>query len=596
MPAPSASLSSAAVHLQAGRFEQARGILQRHLAQHPRDADACGLLSSALLRLRELEPALFYARRAADLRPDSPAALGVLGYTLFSMNRDTEAAVVLGRAAAMAPRDPQIRVLLVHALVGASRFVEAYEQARIGLESAPDHPDLTLLVTHALINTAQASEAVGFLRTALARRPGDQALTFGLAHCLSYDPGAGRGEHFAALESIGAFMDASPLVPRWAFANIPDPDRPLRIGVISPDLREHPIASFIEPWFVHHDRQAFQIHCYSTAGLEDNTSRRLKGLVAAWHNAHPLGPAELVSKLHSDRLDMIIELSGHTLGNRLLALHARPAPVQVTYLGYPNTTGLRAIDYRIVDSTTDPPGAEAFATEKLVRLDPCFLCYQAPADAPAVVPAPSVLQPGAGGSGRPVTFGSFNAVLKINDPLLAVWAGLLARVPGSRLVLKSKQFEDTRLVALFRDRVAAAGIEPGRVDILPPTPSIAEHLGAYAHVDVALDTCPYNGTTTTCEALWMGVPVVTLEGDRHASRVGASLLSAAGLTEFIAKSADEYVAIAAGLAADSGCRAALRGELRARLAGSALCDARAFADRFQGALRRVWRSWCASPI
>jgi protein O-GlcNAc transferase len=296
----------------------------------------------------------------------------------------------------------------------------------------------------------------------------------------------------------------------------------------------------------------------------------------------------LAERIRHDGIDILVDLVGHTAMNRLLVFARRPAPIQVTWLGYPNTTGLTAIDYRLVDAVTDPEGeADALASETLVRLPGGFLCYGGHGGAPAPGPAPCL----ATGT---VTFGSFNSPPKLSAATLDAWAQVLARLPESRLLLKGKPFADAATRALYLGRLAERGVAPERVELAAWLPDQA-HLALYDRIDIALDPFPYNGTTTTCQALWMGVPVVALRGDRHASRVGASLLTQIGLTDLIADSVEAYVETAIALAGDPARLADLRHSLRPRMAASPLCDATGFARKIEQAYRTMWQRWCEAP-
>ena len=297
--------------------------------------------------------------------------------------------------------------------------------------------------------------------------------------------------------------------------------------------------------------------------------------------------ATVEATIRADALDVLIDLAGHTASNRLPMLARRVAPVQITYLGYPNTTGVRAIDYRFGDEITDPSGqADALATEKLVRFAPCAWTYAPSPVAPPVAFPPCLAQ----GS---ITFGSFNNFAKVTDEMLHAWAQILARVPGSRLLLKASGLAEAAVNEPLRRRLRAAGIADDRVELLSHTPDTASHLSLYARMDIALDTSPYNGTTTTCEALWMGVPGVTRQGDRHAARVGASLLTAIGHPEWIATTPEQYIETAATLASDPARLSAIRASLRAELSASDLLNHAAQARRFGVALRECWQDWCA---
>ena len=297
----------------------------------------------------------------------------------------------------------------------------------------------------------------------------------------------------------------------------------------------------------------------------------------------------LAERIRADGIDILVDLAGHTGENRLGVFARKPAPVQVTWMGYPNTTGLDAIDYRLVDSVTDPIGqADVWASETLVRLAGGFLCYAGPATALQPTLPPSL----ATGT---LTFGSFNNPAKLSDKTLDAWATLLKRMPQSRLMLKGISFADASTRGLFLSRLDDREIAAERVELVAWQPSEAVHLAQYGHVDIALDPFPYNGTTTTCEALWMGVPVVTLRGDRHGGRVGASLLSQIDLTDLIANSVEEYVEIALALASNPGRLEELRRSLRPRMAASPLCDGPAFARKMEAAFRTMWQHWCEVP-
>jgi predicted O-linked N-acetylglucosamine transferase (SPINDLY family) len=391
----------------------------------------------------------------------------------------------------------------------------------------------------------------------------------------------------------GQVLGAIPFPPgvtpmqRAQFPNKRDPEKRLRVGILSSDLFDHSVAYFVRPFLAQRDRAKVEYILYSAGPRQDEITRRLQEQSDGWRDASRMNDAQLIGQARQDALDILIELSGQTQRNRLMAVRLRGAPVQATYIGYPNTTGLRSVDYRFVDSITDPAGAEAQAVEKLVRLDPCFLCYWPREDAPVPGPAPALRN-------GYITFGSFNSIKKLAPSVIRCWCRLLQQVPDSRLILKSAGFNSERACQYLDSVFDEFKIAEDRVELRDRVDSKSGHLSAYDEMDIALDTFPYNGTTTTCEALWMGVPVVTMAGKLHAGRVGASLLSAVGLPELVGQGEDDYVRIAAGLAADQDRLADLRRGMRERVAGSALCDAKAFAERFEGALRGIWKSFCAA--
>ncbi|MHB1204889.1 MAG: O-linked N-acetylglucosamine transferase, SPINDLY family protein, partial [Rhodospirillaceae bacterium] len=352
-----------------------------------------------------------------------------------------------------------------------------------------------------------------------------------------------------------------------------DPDRRLRVGYVSPDFRRHAVASFLTPYIGAQDKAAVEVFCYADVLQPDAVTERLRGHADHWHSVHGWSDGTLAAQIAADRIDILVDLAGHTQGNRLGMFARRAAPIQITGLGYPATTGLAAMDYRFCDAVTDPPGAERYATENLLRLEPSLHCYE---------PLPAL----AAGF---VTFGSFNKLAKISDAAVRLWAQVLGRQPGSRLVVKSKPLTEESTRLRLAARFAGLGVDPQRLELTGWRPDDGDHMGLYGRIDIALDTFPYNGTTTTCEALWMGVPVLTLKGTGHTARVSASLLTAVGLPEWIAETPEAFGAIAAANAADLPALARLREGLRERVSRSALCDAPTHARGVEAAYRALWR-------
>jgi predicted O-linked N-acetylglucosamine transferase (SPINDLY family) len=365
-----------------------------------------------------------------------------------------------------------------------------------------------------------------------------------------------------------------------------DPDRRLRIGYVSPNFADHSVSYFFEPVLSRHDRSAFEVRCYHTGPYRDDTTARIAGAADAWLDSHELSDDALAWRVAADGVDILVDLAGHTQFGRLGVFARRPAPVQMTWLGYPDTTGLASIDYRVTDGIADPPCADVRHTERLVRLPPPFLVYQPPVDAPAVA---------ARDEAADVVFCSFNTLQKVNDAVIALWSRVIKAVPGSRMLIKGgRLLDEPEAAQRLRNAFAAQGIDAARVELYGWIENRAEHLALYGRADVALDTFPYHGTTTTCEAMWMGVPVVTLAGEAHMSRVGASLLTAVGLGELVAGTADEFVDIAVSLARDATRRRAQRAALRPRMAASKLLDHAGFTRNLEAAMRTAWTAWCAT--
>ena len=361
----------------------------------------------------------------------------------------------------------------------------------------------------------------------------------------------------------------------------------LRVGYVSPDFRRHAVASFFEPLLAHHDRNRFEIVCYFNHLGADEVTARLRGMAGEWRDSVRWSDEELAARIRDDGIDILIDLAGHTSWNRILTFARRPAPVQASWLGYPGTTGLSAMDYRITDWEADPEGSESLSSERPLRLPHSYFCFQPQAQAQEGGALP------AAASGR-VTFGSFNNAAKAGPETLDLWCEVLKAVPGSDLVLKHKAFGDPQVQQRIRTRFAERGVEAGRILMSGWMRDQGSHMMAYHGIDIALDTFPYNGATTTCEALWMGVPVVSLSGRTQPSRMGRSILAAAGFPEWGASSPAHFVQIARSLSESVEDLSAHRAGLRTRIKESALTDAQSFSRAFEQCLAGLGRlsdSW-----
>jgi predicted O-linked N-acetylglucosamine transferase (SPINDLY family) len=348
------------------------------------------------------------------------------------------------------------------------------------------------------------------------------------------------------------------------------------------------VSYFFLPLLEFHNREQFEIICYSQVHRPDEVTERIARSADGWCASTGLRDELLTDQIKQDGIDILVDLAGHTARNRLPVFTRRPAPIQVTWLGYPNTTGLEVMDYRLTDDEADPePEADPWYSEKLVRVPNGFLCFLPPTNAPDIEPLWDIRT-------KSITFGSFNNLAKTNKKVIALWARILGAVPNATLILKSKALADKITQHRYLKLFARRGIDADRIVMLPATRSIAEHLGMYSQVAIGLDPVPYNGTTTTCEALYMGVPVVTLAGDRHSARVGASILTRVGLDDLITNSEEDYVRKAVELAKNPARLSRLRSTLRQKLLQSDLCNGRQFAAQIEQIYRSVWSEWCKS--
>lgn len=565
--------------IDAGRLDRAKALLAPALR---RDASSGPLNSAMAVTLATqglLGQAVFYAQRAVELMPDLPEAWLNLGQMLGGLGRFPEGIGAIEHGLALDPNHAEGFRRYATVLAGAHRYADALAACRRGLDLVPDDHNLLLEQGRLELLVGHAPLAVGILSSAAEHHPRSPGIARALAFAALYDPGTSRTRAFELARRCGELVASgySPLPPRES-----PPCKPLRVGFISPDLRNHAVARFIEPLIEHLPPDRVRVYGYSTCIHADACTQRLRAHCETFHLVSGMTWAQTARRIRDDRIDVLIDLAGYTADSGIDVLTMRPAPVQATYLGYPGTTGMPGVGYRLVDSFTDPHDAphraDDFATETLVRLDPCFLCYRPDDDAPLV----NERDPA-----RAVTFGCFGSGPKLSDPLLSAWARLLDRCPGSRLLLKNHSMLQSELRAALLERAGKAGLDPSRIEPMSPTPDSRSHLGAYANVDIALDTFPYAGTTTTCEALHMGVPVVSMAGVSHHERVGLSILSGVGLANLCARDHDAYVETALRLAADRPRLATLRRDLRPMLAGSVVCDAAAFARRFCAAIEAI---------
>jgi len=603
-----------------GQLDEARAAYQQAIVLRPTYAEAHNNLGNALKERGQLDSAVRAYRQAIALNPDYPAARYNLGNALKDIGQLDEALAAYRQAIALKPNDAEAHNNLAVVLAGKGQFdlaSSAYRQAialkpdyaeaysnlgdalrdkgrleesiaahRQAITLRPDFPEAHNNLGNALMDGGQLDEAVAAYRQAIALKPDFAIAHSNLVYTLhfhsTYDAKAIEEEHRCwnrrHAEPLAKFIQPHP--------NDRSPDRRLRVGYVSADFREHPVGRFLLPLLEHHDHRQFQVFCYSNTFKVDPLTARIRAQAQQWRQIVGQSDQDAAARIRADGIDILVDLSGHTAGNRLPVFARKPAPVQVSYLGYPGATGLTTIDYRLTDAWADPPeSTDCFHSETVHRLPQSNWCFAQPASAGPVGPSPAI------GRGD-VTFGSFNNLAKVTESMLQVWARILLAVPNSRLILKAAGLAS----ANSRDRICRQfvlqHIDPGRLILRGWEPTQATHLALHGEVDIALDTFPYHGTSTTCDALWMGVPVVTLAGQSHVSRVGLSLLSNIGLPELVATTVDEYVGVAVNLATDRDRLKRLRLTLRERMQNSPLMDSPTFARNLEAAYRQMWRKWC----
>lgn len=643
---------------RAREFAEAERLYRAVLAKEPDHSAALAMLGLVMYQRGQLPQAAELMHRAAALAPDKPATLHNLCEVLRKLGRHAEAIETGRRAAALMPDSPDVRFNLANALRDAGQREEACARYQEALRLKPDHASAHFNLgqmrleqgqfreamesfrravaanphhANALINLAGVAQRLGELAEAeraylgaIDHEPAVSALHVNLAgvlmkqgrvpealqsyrHALELRP-ADAIAHSGLLLGMNYLAECSPEAifaesRRWnqvhaaplarttvTHCNGRDLSRRLRIGYVSADFADHPVSRWIGPVLAAHDRSAFELFCYSSTPVPDARTEELRRHADQWHEVLRLSDEQLAVMVRQHQIDILVDLSGHTAGNRLLAFARRPAPVQMSWLGYPATTGLDAIDYVLTDALLDPPGqTEQLHSERLLRLPDVHACFVPPADAPEVAALPME-------RAGYVTFGCFNNFAKVRYDIIETWAGLLRDLPGSRLLLKSSSAIDRALKDRLPEALTAYGVSRDRIEVHGRSDSYADHLRMYGRVDIALDTYPYCGATTTCEALHMGVPVVTLAGEARVSRMGLSLLTNLGLPQLVARSFEEYQRIAKQLAGDPRQLADLRAGLRQRLLASPLAQAQRFARQLETTYCEVWRAHCGGRV
>ena len=552
--------------------DQAAQVLTRLLSARPAFVPARQLLARIRSVQGRTDEAVAELIEIIRLEPENSAAHCELGNLMQAQGRLAEAASAYERAIASRPDYAVAINNLGNTLVKQGLIHQALHRYQEALRHDPDLVEAHVNLSWAYKAHGMLKEDVAAMRGYLARHPEDAKAHSDLLFSLNYDPDYSPAELLAAAQDW--WRRHQPSTPPLA-AQVRAAGGGLRIGFLSPDFRKHPVGTFLLPLFeALSSHPEVSLRCYAelAEGEQDEISRRLRGVAGGWFSTLGLDAEAGARLVREDRPDLLIDLAGHSANNRLGIMALRPAPVQASWLGYVNTTGLPVIDYRLTDAVADPVGSEGHYSEKLIRLPGPFFCYAPPAEAAEVGPLPARQQ-------GVLTFASLNNPAKITEEVIALWAELLRRVPGSRLLLVGSQFRDPEIAGLYRARFVKQGVEAGRISVIPARPW-REYFQLHNQIDIALDPFPHNGHTVTCHALWMGVPVITLAGDRYAARLGASVLAAAGLNRYVARDQAEYLDLAAALAGDLSGLAELRRRLRPRLKAAPICDVKGFAEGF----------------
>ena len=558
------------------RYEQSLAAHQQAVRLKPQSAEIHSNFGIALKESGDIAGSIAALSRAIELKPDYVDALNNLGGAFVVQGRLDEAMTAFSRAATLRPDSPEVQNNLGNLLKEKGRLDESAAAYQLALRLRPDFAEAHSNLGINLSAQGKLSEAIECFRRAMNARP-DAPQYFGnLLYTMhfhpDYDGAAILREHVE-----WARRYAEPLAGERALRGSTVQARPgkrLRIGYVSPDFRDHPVGRFLAPLLANHNHEGFEIFCYSAVRLSDGATARMRSYADHWREIVNQTDAQAAGQIRRDEIDVLVDLTLHMTGSRLLLFARKPAPVQATWLGYVSTTGLSAIDFRISDPFLDSADIEAPYVERTVRLPRCYWCYEPPAGCTPVSALPAL-------SNGYVTFGCFNNFMKVTPPTLDLWAEILTNIPRSRIVIHSHSGSHREVV---KERFAKAGIDPARVRFVGMTPTL-EYLRKHHEIDIALDPFPYGGGTTTCDALWMGVPVVTLAGRTAVGRAGVSLLSNVGLPELIARTPQQCISIATALAADTAKLGQIRAGLREQMRASPLMDARRFATDMEAAYR-----------
>ena len=607
---------------QTGRLKEAEGALRYAVRLAPNHVYYRINLAAVLGQLDKSDEAVGQLASAMLIKGDIPELHNNLGAALEKLGRLREAASALENALAMKPDYLEAHRNRGNVLKKMERMAEAAEHYRAALALRPEDGESLAGLSSVLSEMADVEGTIDACTKIVALMPRNPAARSSLLYTLHYSPDYNLESLFHEHREWGRLFCDPLREERKPHDNERRPERKLRVGYVSPDLREHTVTKFVTSAMEHHDRERFALFCYSDAEKPDAVTGRLRRVVENWHETRKLNDAELEAFIRGHRIDILVDLRGHAAANRLTLFARKPAPVQVNMVGYFNTTGLATMDYRITDEHQDPPGmTEQFHTEQLVRLPHSCWCYTADVDGSTglTAGAPEVTEPPALKNGY-VTFGSLNKTVKVSEPCAKLWARVMESVPNSRLVLavaeagedgghrrpcgRAAEREDgsggsaaspqgrTSGDAPVRDRLSRVGLPIDRVELLGKTLTRREYLQRFDRIDIALDTFPFNGITTTCDGLWQGVPCVSLAGGTSVSRAGRSILRAANLPELATDTPGSFVRTVVELATDLDRLRELRMSMRKRLLASPLMDHIGFARNLESAYRQMWRQWC----
>ncbi|MEM9276162.1 MAG: tetratricopeptide repeat protein [Cyanobacteria bacterium P01_F01_bin.143] len=569
------------VLVDSNRSDEVIEICNAWLKIQPNNLFALNALGISLQYQGKYQPALKYFQKAVANAPNSADSLNNLGTLLRMLKRPQEALPYLQRSITINPNNDITQSNFIYALLNLGKVSQAIAQANFLLQRNPNLAGIRLLQGFALTYQARISEAIASYEMSWQldsqkTTPISNAL-FSTLYSDDLSPQELVQERRKWVNRLPA-----PAIKYTQWQSDDKSDRPLKIGYLSSDLRSHPVAFFLEPILANHNPQLVTSFCYDSGGISDETTTRLQNYSDRWLNCAGWDDQRLAQQIHDDAIDILVDLSGHTSGNRTQVLRCKPAPIQMLYIGYPESSGLDEIDYIISDEYVSPQEFAELYSEKILPVAGSFWCFRPQDFLPELQKLPAL-------ENGYITFGSFNNSAKLSPTTIRLWSQVLKAVPNSRLLLKALALEDEGTCEYFREQFMSQGIDGARVILEKPTLKIENFFASYHKIDIALDPFPYNGGTTTCQALWMGIPVISLRGQQFFSRMSYSFLSNLGMGELSAETEEEYVAIALKLTQDLNKLSQIRASLRQRMKKSPIVDAAFATEQLEKAYHRAWR-------
>ena len=565
---------------------KAKSAFERAIELDPNSIEALLGLGRLLTELGDYENCRELFQKAIDIKPDYYAPYASMGISYYKSNA-RESVKWFDKALEINPKADDVYSLRGYALNILGDTEAAEMSLRKAIELSETHAEYHQNLGNVLVVQSKIGEALEHCKRSIELNPRNNLAFSNVLLYMHYIPQSTRDDIWKLHQTYSNLFEPKDL-ELHPYLSEPRTDRKIRIGLVSSDFRKHSVAYFVEPLLTHKDSANFEYYTYANVKVPDKFSQRIADFSTKWQSILQLSDVEAAELIRQDKIDILVDLGGHTADNRLKVFCLKPAPVQVSWLGYPDTTGLKSIDYRLVDDITEPEGAEKYSSEKIIRLPGGFHCYSPFDDSPDVSPSPSK-------KNGYVTYGSFNNFAKCSPETIFLWSEILKNVPNSRIVLKALSLGDKYVQEFAYKSFESFGISRDRVSMYPRTKSLNDHFKNYNDIDIALDTYPYNGTTTSCEAMWMGVPMVTFYGPNHASRVGLSLLTHMGIQELAGASPEEYVNKAVALGLSEEVRDELRSTIRERLKNSPIIDATHFAKKFENAMTAMWKTYCENP-